>query len=104
MDKLKEFNRNKEIENIERKIHKQFLTPLDKVQFLWLLLSFCTRLAFTIGSEALEKHHENKKIISMDSFVLAYNALDPNQRASYKLRLEKNFKNLNIFLVIIKMR
>ena len=58
------------------------------MQFLLLLLSFCTRLAFTIGSEALEKHYPNK--ISMDSFVLAYKALDPYQRASYQLRLEKN--------------
>ena len=50
---------------------------MERVQFLMLLLSFATKLAFTIGSEQLEKHHPNpNNEIAMGSFMRAFKRLE----------------------------
>ena len=69
---FKEFNHNDKMEAICQKLDKELTTMGDKVQFLMLLLTFTTRLALTIGSEALDSR---KHKFPADSFVLAYEDL-----------------------------
>jgi len=46
-----------------------------KEQFIMLLLSFATRVAFTMGSEALKKQKWTRKI-QMNSFLHAYEKME----------------------------
>ena len=70
---LKEFHQNAKMEAIYHKLNNELTSNDDKVQFLMLLLSFATRLALTIGNEALSGHHTNK--LHLGLFVLAYEDL-----------------------------
>ena len=70
---LKEFHHNVKMEAIYQKLNNELPSNDAKVQFLMLLLSFATRLAFTIGNEALNGHHKMK--LHMGLFVLAYEDL-----------------------------
>ena len=92
LNEFKTLSPNNKIEQeIEAKLKMKAMS--DKVQFFMLLFSFATRLAFTIGSNALEKRRNIfgfGQQIATDSFPLAYNQLNTafpmNYQSTYKFR------------------
>ena len=84
---LKEINHNEKIDEVYQKIGKKFTSTDDKVQFVMLLLSFASRLAFTMGSMLLE---EQRKLLGftnnfpIDAFALAYNKMEKEFHVIYE--------------------